>query len=153
MIWLLQNCTNSNLEPVLDLRMVRGSQNWLHDIYVGILITSFYLNRLSWNFASRITVGCSSNGLNLFMEYGPESVQIFMWQKNHLSAILKNAWYLGNIALVHKLRLDINLTQDKSWVWEEARTSWNSSLFVNQICWPSVFLWELTFSKSVFSSV
>ena len=153
MIWLLQNCTNSNLEPVLDLRMVRGSQNWLHDIYFDILITSFYLNRLSWNFASRITVGCSSNGLNLFMEYGAESTQIFMWLKNHLSAILKNAWYLGNIALVHKLRLDINLTQDKSWVWEEARTSWNSSLCVNQICWPNVFLWEQTFSKSVFSSV
>ena len=153
MIWLLQNGTNSNLEPVLDLRMARGSQNWLHEIYVDIFITSFYLNRLSWNFASRITVGCSSNGLNLFMEYGPESVQIFMWLKNHLSAILKNAWYLGNIALVHKLRLDINLTQDKSWVWEEARTSWNSSLCVNQICWPNVFLWEQTFSKSVFSSV
>ena len=153
MIWLLQNCTNSNLEPILDLRMVRESQNWLHEIYVDILITSFYLNRLSWNFASRITVGCSFNGLNLFMEYGPESVQIFMWLKNHLSAILKNAWYLGNIALVHKLRLDINLTQDKSWVWEEARTSWNSSLCVNQICWPNVFLWEQTFSKSVFSSV
>ena len=153
MIWLLQNCTNSNLEPVLDLRMVRGSQNWLHEIYVDILITSFYLNRLSWNFASRITVGCSSNGLNFFMEYGAESVQIFMWLKNHLSAILKNAWYLGNIALVHKLRLDINLTQDKSWVWEEARTSWNSSLCVNQICWPNVFLWEQTFCKSVFSSV
>ena len=153
MTWLLQNCTNSNLEPVLDLRMVRGSQNWLHEIYVDILITSFYLNRLSWNFASRITVGCSSNGLNLFMEYGAESIHIFMWLKNHLSAILKNAWYLGNIALVHKLRLDINLTQDKSWVWEEARTSWNSSLCVNQICWPNVFLWEQTFSKSVFSSV
>ena len=130
--------------------MVRGSQNWLHEIYVDILITSFYLNRLSWNFASRITVGCSSNGLNLFMEYGLESVQIFMWLKNHLSAILKNAWYLENIALVQKLRLDINLTQDKSWVWEEARTSWNSSLCVNQICWPNVFLWEQTFHKSVF---
>ena len=153
MIWLLQNCTNFNLEPVLDLPKIRGSQNWLHEMYVDILITSFYLNGLSWNFASRITVGCSSNGLNLFMEYGPESVQIFMWLKNHLSAILKNAWYLGNIALVHKLRLEINLTQDKSWVWEEARTSWNSSLCVNQICWPNVFLWEQTFSKSVFSSV
>ena len=153
MIWLLQNCTNSNLEPVLDLRMVRESQNWLHEIYVGILITSFYLNRLSWNFASRITVGCSSNGPNLFMEYGAESVQIFMWLRNHLSAILKNAWYLGNIALVHKLRLDINLTQDKSRVWEEARTSWNSSLCVHQIYWPTVFVWEQTFSKSVFSSI
>ena len=153
MIWLLQNCTNSNLEPVLDLRKVRGSQNWLHEMYVDILITSFYLNRLGWNFASRITVGCSSNGLNLFMEYGAESVQIFMWLKNHLSAILKNAWYLGNIALVHKLRLDINLTQDKSWVWEEARTSWNSSLCVHQIYWPNVFIWEQTFFKSVFSSL
>ena len=153
MIWLLQNCTNSNLEPVLDLRKVRGSQNWLHEMYVDILITSFYLNRLSWNFASRITVGCSSNGLNLFMEYGAESVQIFMWLKNHLSAILKNAWYLGNIALVHKLRLDINLTQDKSWVWEEARTSWNSSLCVHQIYWSNVFVWEQTFFKSVFSSL
>ena len=48
------------------------------------------------------------------MEYGAESVQIFLCLKKHLSAILKNAWYLGNIALVHKLRLDINLTQDKS---------------------------------------
>ena len=153
MIWLLQNCTNSNLEPILDLRMVRGSQNWLHEIYVDILITSFYLNRLSWNFASRITVGCSSNGLNLFMEYGAESVQIFMWLKKYISAILKNAWYLGNIALFHKLRLDINLTQDKSWVWEEARTSWNSSLCVHQIYWPTVFVREQTFSKYVFSSL
>ena len=153
MIWLLQNCTNSNLEPVLDLRMVRESQNWLHEIYVGILITSFYLNRLSWNFASRITVECSSNGPNLFMEYGAESVQIFMWLKKHISAILKNAWYLGNIALFHKLRLDINLTQDKSRVWQEARTSWNSSLCVHQIYWPTVFVREQTFSKYVFSSL
>ena len=153
MIWLLQNCTNSNLEPVLDLRMVRGSQNWLHEIYVDILITSFYLNRLSWNFELGITVGCSSNGLNIFMEHGAVSVSIFMWLKKHHSAILKNAWYLGNIAFVHKLRIDINLTQDKSWVWEEARTSWNSSLCVHQIYWPNVFVWEQTFFKSVFSSL
>ena len=153
MLWLLQNCTSSNLEPVLDLRMVRGIQNSLHEIYVGILITSLYLNKLSWNFASRITVGCFFNGSNIFMEYGAESVQIFIWPKKHLSAIVKNAWYLGNITLVHKLRLDINLTQDKSRVWEEARTSWNLSLCVHQIYWPTVFICEQTFSKSVFSSI
>ena len=46
-----------------------------------------------------------------------------MFLKKHLSATLKNAWYLGNITLVHKLRLGINLTHDKSGVWQEARTS------------------------------
>ena len=61
------------------------------------------------------------------MEYGAESVQIFLCLKKHLSAILKNAWYLGNIALIDKL------TQDKSEVLHKPRTSWNSSLCVREI--------------------
>ena len=42
------------------------------------------------------------------------------------------------------------LTQDKSWVWHKARASWNSRLCLHQNYWPTVFVWEQTFSKSVF---